>query len=149
MSVASKSRAIRNIFLSLQFLLPLAAVLVFAHDQSLVAVAAALAFVLGLPCLLLSIADLGRALKIEHGGNYRATFATRLLSYYRATGGAICISVALYTLFRNIQTLINGTSAQPVMLQLLLVLGSLAWGLLGVLLTVRAFAKETGDPSST
>jgi hypothetical protein len=148
MSVASK-RAIRNILLSLSFLLALAVVSILAQDRSLVAVAVVFAFVLGLPGLLLSIADLGRALKIEHGGNYRATGTTRLLSHYRAAGGAICTSAALYTLFRNIQALLNGTSAQPVMFQLLLVLGGLAWAVLGVLLIVRAFAKESGGPSGT
>ena len=145
MSVASKPKAIRNIILSVVFLLGLAAISLAVEDRSLVGVAVAFATILGLPCLLLSIADLGRALKIEHGGNYRATPTTRLLSHYRAAGGAICVSVAGYTLFQSVRALVNGTSTASIALQLFWVLLGIMMSVVGFLLIVRAFARESDD----
>ena len=145
MSVTSKPRAIRNIILSVVFLLGLAAISIAAQDRSVDGVAIAFAAILGLPCFLLSVADLGRALKIEHGGNYHATATTRLLSHYRAAGGAICISVAAYSLFQNVRALVNGTSNVPIALQLFWVLLGITMVLIGFFLIVRAFAKESDD----
>lgn len=140
MSVASK-KAVRNIILSLAFLLALAAAAVVATPFAGVAIASAV--IVGVPCLLLSVADLGRALKIEHDGNYRATIATNLLSHYRAAGGAICIAAAGYMLFQNVRALVNGTSSSPIALQLLwLAMGALMVAV-GFLLIIRAFAKES------
>jgi hypothetical protein len=145
MSIAPKLKAIRNIILSVVFLLALAAISVAAQDRSVVGAAIMFAVILGLPCLLLSIADLGRALKIEHGGNYRATGATRLLSHYRAAGGAICVSVAAFALFQNVRALISGSSDAPIALQLFWVLLGILFVLIGLLLIVRAFAKESNN----
>ena len=149
MSVAPKAKAIRNLVLSLAFLLLLLAVSLVVQDQSTVGVAIAFAVILGLPSLLLSVADLGRALKIEHAGNYRATAFTRLLSHYRAAGGAICIAVAGYTLFRYLPALINGTSAEPVTLQFARVVGGGLLAFLGFMIIVKAFAKESDESSDT
>jgi len=125
-------KAIRNIILSLMFLLILTALSIAVPDGLFVGVAIASAVIIGLPCLLLSIADLGRALKIEHGGDYRATIAVNLLSHYRAAGGAVCISAAGYMLFQNLRALIKGTSTAPLALQLF-------WLILGLLMVIVGF----------
>ena len=149
MAVTPKLRAIRNITLSVAFLLMLFAASFGAHSAQVVGVAITFAVVLGLPSLLLSLADLGRALKIEHAGNFRATATTRVLSYYRAAGGAICIAASAYTLGCNIPELLNRTSAAPVTLQMLRVVGGVALVLVGFLVIFHAFAKESGESNDT
>ena len=145
MSATSKTKAIRSIILSALFLVALAVISFVVQDRSVVGVAIAFAAILGLPCFLLSVADLGRALKIEHGGNYRATVATRLLSTYRAVGGAICVAVAGYALFRTVRALVNHTSTTPIALQLVWALTASLLVSIGFFLIVRAFAKESSS----
>jgi hypothetical protein len=147
MSITSKQKAIRNIVLSLAFLLVLLVVSIVAKD--LVGVAMGFAVVIGLPSLLLSVADLERALKIEHAGNDNATTATRLLSHFRAAGGAICIAAVGYTLFRNVSALVIGSSAEPVALQLAWVVSGVLFTFLGFKLIVQAFAKESNESNDT
>ena len=148
MGVTPKSKAIRNITLSVAFLLMLFAASFGARSTQVAGVAITFAAVLGLPSLLLSLADLGRALKIEHAGNFRATAATRILSYYRAAGGAICIAASAYTLGRNIPELLNRTSA-AVTLPMLRVVGGVALVLVGFMVIFHAFAKESGESNDT
>ena len=83
------------------------------------------------------------ALKIEHGGNYRATLTTRLLSHYRAAGGAICVVAAGYMLFQNVRALVIGASTAPIELQLFWVVLGVLMVVVGFLLIVRAFARES------
>jgi hypothetical protein len=148
MRVASKTRAIRNIFLSIAFVLTLATIAIASQDRSVVSVAIAIGVILGLPSFLLSVADLGREVKIEHGGDYRGTITAHVLSHYRAAGGAICVAAAGYTLFRNVPALVNGTSTEAMVLQLMWIGCGVLMAGLGLMLIVGAFSKESNSETN-
>lgn len=70
-----QKRALRSTGYSVAVLLALAG-LALAVDRGLAAIFVALICLVGLPCLLLSLIDLGKALRSQNGGDFRATRGT-------------------------------------------------------------------------
>lgn len=102
MTSSPKSKAKKHVMWSLALLLGMAAIAVISDDRSAIAVSVAIAAILGAPFLLLSLIDLGKALRSESGGNFRASKATWLLTQLQAVFGAVCMAAAAFTLYQNI-----------------------------------------------
>jgi hypothetical protein len=60
-----------------------------SNDRSAIAVSVAIAAILGVPFLLLSLIDLGKALRSESGGNFRMT-ATAAMPSKKANDHMTC-----------------------------------------------------------
>jgi hypothetical protein len=67
------------------------------------AVAIVSAVILGFPFVLLSSIDLGRVLREEHGGDFRASTATWLLSQVQAGFGAVCMAAGAYSAYMGVR----------------------------------------------
>ena len=87
---------------SLALLLGLGIVIAISNDRSVIGISVVTVAILGVPFLLLSLIDLGKALGDESGGNFRATKSTWLLAQLQAVFGAVCMAAAAFTLYRNI-----------------------------------------------
>jgi hypothetical protein len=83
-------------------LLGLGIVIAISNDRSAIGLSVVIAAILGVPFLLLSLIDLGKALRDESGGNFRATKSTWLLAQLQAVFGAVCMAAAAFTLYQNI-----------------------------------------------
>jgi hypothetical protein len=105
-----KTKAVRRLVLSALFLVALVVVAVVANEASLRSVAIAFAAILGLPFVLLSSIDLGRVLRSESGGNFRASRTTWLLSHVQAAFGAVCMATAAYAIYHNVSVWRDGTA---------------------------------------
>jgi hypothetical protein len=66
------------------------------------------AVILGFPFVLLSLIDLGRVLRAEHKGDFRASKATWLLSQMQAGFGAVCMAAGGYAAYINLGAWRNG-----------------------------------------
>jgi hypothetical protein len=104
------SKATKRIVWSLALILIIAATAWIADDRSATAVVIAFTFVLGIPVLLLLLIDLGRALRIESGGDFRATRTTWLLAHLQAALGALCMAVGGFSVFHTISLWLTGTA---------------------------------------
>src|SRR5690348_2896837 len=102
MTSSPTAKAKKHVMWSSAFLLSMAAVAVISNDRFVIAVSVAIAAILGVPFLLLSLIDLGKALRSESGGNFRASKATWLLAQLQAVLGAVCMAAATFTLCQNI-----------------------------------------------
>ena len=99
---SATEKAQKRVFWSFVFLLALVAVFVSANDPSARAVSAAFAAILGVPFLLLSLFDLGRALKSEDNAGPRTSRLVWLLSQLQAAFGAVCMAAAAFTVYHNV-----------------------------------------------
>lgn len=110
----------------------LGTVIATSNERSVTGVSLAVAAILGVPFLLLSLIDLGKALKDENGGNFRATRPTWVLAQLQAAFGAVCMASAAFTLYQNVPAWF----AAPAGLRRVLLA---AWIFCGVLLVVIGF----------
>jgi hypothetical protein len=102
MTSSPKTKAKRRIMWSVAFLLGLGIVIAISNDRSVIGLSVVIAAILGVPFLFLSLIDLGKALRDESGGNFRATKSTWLLAQLQAVFGAVCMAAAAFTLYQNI-----------------------------------------------
>jgi hypothetical protein len=136
---------VRRLALSSLFLAVLVIVAFIADDPSLRAVAMAFGGILGLPFVLLSSIDLGRVLRSESGGDFRASRATWLLSHIQAAFGAVCMAAAAYAVYHNVSVWLAGTADfHGAMLFIWVPLG-LALIVVGFLMIRTAFMAEAKE----
>jgi uncharacterized membrane protein len=79
-------------------------------DRSVTAVVIAFTFALGIPVLLLLLIDLGRALRVERDGDFRATRTTWLLAHLQAALGALCMAVGGFSVIHRVSLWLTGTA---------------------------------------
>jgi hypothetical protein len=101
MTSSPKTKAKRRVMWSLALLFGLGAIAI-SNDRSVIGLCVVIAAILGIPFLLLSLIDLGKALRDESRGNFRATKSIWLLAQLQAVFGAVCMAVAAFTLYQNI-----------------------------------------------
>ena len=102
MASSPKQKAKKRVLWSSAFLLGLATIFAFSSDPAPRAVSVAFAAILGVPFLLLSLFDLGSALRIESSGNFRASWPTLLLSELQGAFGAIGMAAGAFTVYHNV-----------------------------------------------
>jgi len=148
MTSSPKAKAKKHVMWSLAFLLGMAAVAVISNDRSAIAVSVAIAAILGVPFLLLSLIDLGKALRSESGGNFRASKATWLLAQVQAVLGAVCMAAATFTLYQNIPAwLVSPPGFHHLLLGVWVVVAVL-FVVVGFFYVYSAFARPRKDRST-
>jgi len=146
-TASGRPRAIRLIVVSTTSLFVSVLVAWLSDIQSLVGVVLVFAALVGIPVLLLSLIDLGLILRAEHGGDYRATVTTRVLSHVQAGFGAVCMAAAgavVYHHIRNYAT--DSAESQGAWVFLWVPMGILL-ALVGFSYIHSAFAPPTEETS--
>ena len=116
--MSARKKATRWVACSSAFVLTMAG-LAFTVDRSLAGIFVVLLFLLGLPGLLLSLIDLGKSLRAEHGGNFRATKATWWLTQLQATLGALCAAVGGFGVYAALSDWARAATPTPGLMMVL------------------------------
>lgn len=133
---------------SLALLLGTAAIATISDDRSAQALSVAVAVILGVPFLLLSLIDLGKALRSESGGNFRATKATWVLTQLQAVFGAVCMAAAAFNLYLNIPAWLVSPAGFHRLLLAVWVIVAVLFVAVGFFYVYSAFARPRKDQSA-
>jgi uncharacterized membrane protein len=133
---------------SVAFLLGLGIVIAICKDRSVIGLSAVIAAILGVPVLLLSLIDLGKALRDESGGNFRAKKSTWLLAQLQAVFGAVCMAAAALTLYQNIPAWFVSRSGFHGVLLAVWIFSAVLLVVVGFFYIYSAFTRPHGGQSS-
>ena len=126
---------------SVALLLGLGIVIAISNDRSVMGLSVVIAAILGVPFLLLSLIDLGKALRDEGGGNFRATKSTWLLAQLQAVFGAVCMGAAAFTLYQNIPAWFAGPVGFHRVLLVVCIFSAVLLVVVGFFYIYSAFAR--------
>ncbi len=98
----SFSREAKRVALSVAFLALLVVMAWPADDRGSPVRAIALGAFVGLPFVILSLIDWGKALRRSSDGNFRGSLGARLLSHFQAGVGAICMAAGAYAISHDL-----------------------------------------------
>ena len=145
MSSSARSKAVTRVILASGLIVVLMLLAFGAQDQSLAGLVVVFAVVLGIPFLLLSLIDLGRALRADAGGDFRATKATWLLTHLQAAFGAVCMAAAAFAVYQNLASWFGGTTDSHWVLVLAYVILGLGMVLVGFRFIYSAFVPDSSS----